>query len=264
MLLLLGSTGRIGRIVAAEAADAGVPIGAVDRAGDIRADGLTCGNIWNPDYKPEEPVYIADCSVDYSSAENMVSLETKKRALIQRLAERGKVAAYLTISSGAVEFDDSLILSDFHLEYKRQKIANEALAMALGGRCYCPRIYTLIGPETFKVKSVGWVNVIEQCRSSQRVMIDEKNELRSWISERVLRLRLGLWLRGTEVPQSETPICGTFSMSQIAEYMAHRLRKPLELVGTAMAGWLSVPYLASEANYPDSLDDVLDFCLGSG
>ena len=261
MLILLGSTGRIGRIVASEAAKAGLTIGKVDRSGTVLVDGTACGNIWDPEFDTGCRLHLADCSIDYSSPEKMVSLEIRKRALIASLAERGQLAAYLTISSGAVEFDDSLIQSDFHLKYKRQKLANEELAKALGNVSYSPRIYTLIGPETFQVKSVGWVNVVERCLSGSSVAIDARNEPRSWVSERLLSQKVADWLRGSLNPIVETPNCGIFHMSEIAAHMQSRLKKRIDVVVAAMDGWLTVPYVTSTVTHPEGIGEVLDLCL---
>ena len=260
-LVLLGSTGRIGRIVAAKAAEAGFEIATVDRIGTVQIEGNACGNIWSTTFDLGRKIHLADCSIDYSSVERMVALEKQKRVLVARLADKDVMSAYLTISSGAVEFDDSLIQSDFHLDYKRQKLANEALARALGSRSYSPRVYALIGPETFKVKSVGWVNVIEQCLAGNHVTIDKRNEPRSWLSEAALGERVAQWLQGTQSSIVETPSSGTFCMSEIVDYMRVREEKQIEVFASAMAGWLTVPYVTSAVSEPVSLEETLELCL---
>lgn len=261
MLVLLGATGRIGRIVASAAAKANFPIGRVDRTGVVSVEGAACGNIWDPKFSLGCQVHFADCSIDYSSLENMASFENRKRALVLNLAERGILTSFLTISSGAVEFDDRLIQSNFHLEYKRQKLATESLAKMLGDRAYCPRVYTLIGPETFKVKSVGWVNVVAQCLAGERVTIDVRNEPRSWVAEKILSGRIAEWLLGQSQPTVETPTSGVFYMSQLIDYMAVRLKRHIEAAAIPMAGWLTVPYVASGVSDPVSLEKTVDLCL---
>lgn len=261
MIILLGSTGRIGRLVASLCKMQQRQFAVADRRGDVFLDGRLISNLWTGLSELGDSISIADCSIDYSSIPNMQELEAKKRGLVNGLACEQRLVSYLTISSGAVDFDDALIKSEFYLAYKYEKLRNDDLAAAVGCNAYSPRVYTLIGKESFHRKGTGWVNVIEQCLQKKAVIIDERNELRSWVSEQTLQLEIAKWLRGQAASASLRPISGHFSMGQIVHIMENLLQEVISIEYMKMDGWLSAPYLASEISRADSLGDVIGSCL---
>lgn len=263
MIILLGSTGRIGRLVASLCKMQQHQLAVADRRGDVFLDGRLIGNLWTGLSELGDSISIADCSIDYSSIPNMQEFEAKKRGLVNGLACEQRLVSYLTISSGAVDFDDALIKSEFYLAYKYEKLRNDDLAAAVGCNSYSPRVYTLIGKESFHRKGTGWVNVIEQCLQKKAVIIDERNELRSWVSEQTLQLEIAKWLRGEGASASLRPISGHFSMGQIVHLMENHLQEAISIGYMKMDGWLSVPYLAREITRAENLAEVISSCLQS-
>ena len=67
MIILLGSTGRIGRLVASLCKMQQRTFAVADRGGDVFLDGRLIGNVWTGLSDLGDSISIADCSIDYSS-----------------------------------------------------------------------------------------------------------------------------------------------------------------------------------------------------
>jgi hypothetical protein len=241
--LLFGSTGRLGSLCANLVTARGIPFGNLQRNGDLLFAGSRIGNIDLGTAAPG-PYTVIDASVDYTSLEHMETHEDMKLAFLETLNSRGDLGGLLAFSSGVVEFDDGVIKTEWHRRYKRLKLRLEGFARDLSGPSYCPRLFVVIGPYSFKVATTGWVDVIRQVCAGARVGMAMPGEPRSWVAETFLSGELSRYFDAPGEVRRTTPLNGTFCLGEIARFAAEQQNRPIVIEPRAVTGWLSVPYVS--------------------
>ncbi len=255
--LLFGASGRIGSLCAGLLTERGIPYGTLGRHGELEFNAESLGNLHRGP-PPRGRYFVIDASVDHASLERMVAHERAKQAFIRSIDARRELAGLMAFSSGAVEFDDADITTDWHRRYKRLKLDLEALVRGLGCPAYCPRIFALMGPRSFRVTTIGWVDVVRQVCSGSRVAIGAPSEPRSWLAEDCLRAELTKFLEAPGNPLRSTLVNGTFCLRDVAEFTAAHVGRRIVIEPQYVGGWLRVPYLSGESPTPGySLDRVL-------
>jgi hypothetical protein len=256
--LVFGAGGRLGGLCTEVLAEAGVPYGTLQRNGDLMFADARLGSLHES--PPPGRYAVIDASVDYASLENMTAHEDAKMAFLEALRSRGDLAGLVAFSSGAAEFHDACITTEWHRTYKRLKRRLEGFAGRLTVPAYCPRIFVLIGPRSFQVATTGWVDVIRQVCAGTTVAIGAPSEPRSWVAEALLRAELTRFFAAPSEPRCGTPLNGTFCLGDIARFAAGRLQRAITIEPRAASGWLSVPYVSREPPLPApdlSLDSIL-------
>lgn len=256
MYILFGASGRIGRICVKTLNDLGKTFATVSRNGDIFYKNKIIGNYLNENLFGWQKSLIIDASIDYSSSSNLSIFEKSKRTFLQRLDAHGSLSGVVGFSSGAVDFLDEEIISDFYLNYKKEKLKLEKLLFELSCPVYCPRIYTLIGPESFKLKTIGWVDVITQAMSQDTVAIGDDLEMRTWVSEDLIQNQLKDFLVNPRGKWLTTPVSGIFNLGQLVEIISKNKHKSIRIIKIECMKWLSVPYVSNQYSSND-LEKIL-------
>lgn len=233
--LVFGASGRLGRVMLQGLAEAGIEPVLATRA--MLANFTKAGEL------PAFPqrIVVVDASIDYS---NMHKHEAEKHAFINRLAQSSRIGLIASFSSGAVDFEDALIANPAYLEYKRVKQHNLAFFRSLGARLFYPKIYTLVGPSSFAVKSTGWVQVLEQAATMDQVVIAHPGEPRSWVAEHCVRRLFATFIAGNQPEYLEAPVCGTFRLADIVSFCETRRGRHLAIQPGQANPWLTVSYVA--------------------
>jgi hypothetical protein len=160
--LLFGASGRLGMLVESRLISRGYKIIKAQR-------GWTESQIFevlidNGVFKdPSKVIGFCDCSIDYRSSKLFYEHESIKSNVMERLHIDGVLGFYLGFSSGIVEFDDHLIFDSFKLKYKIQKLSRLKLLKKFGIPFFFPKIFTIIGPISYSMKSTGWVSILDKC-----------------------------------------------------------------------------------------------------
>jgi hypothetical protein len=243
--LLFGASGRIGSLCAGLLTERRIPYGTLGRGGELVFGGESLGNLHGGPLAAGRYLVI-DASVDYASLERMVAHEDAKLSLIRSLEARGELAGLLAFSSGVVEFADEEITTEWHRRYKRLKLDLEAVARGLSCPAYCPRIFALIGPRSFRFTTLGWVDVIRQACCGARVGIGAPSEPRSWVAEEFLQAELARFFEAPGAEWRRTPVNGTFCLRDLALFAATHLNRSIVIEPRAVRSWLSVPYVSGE------------------
>jgi hypothetical protein len=241
--LLFGSTGRLGSLCANLVTVRGIPFGNLHRNGNLLFAGSGIGNIDLGTAAPGRYTVI-DASVDYTSLGRMEAHEDTKLAFLETLNARGDLGGLLAFSSGVVEFDDAVIKTEWHRRYKRLKLRLEGFAQDLSCPAYCPRLFVIIGPYSFKVATTGWVDVMRQVCAGARVGMAKPSEPRSWVAESFLSEELSRFFDAPGEPRRTTPLNGTFCLGEIARFVAEQQNRPIVVEPRDVPGWLSVPYVS--------------------
>ncbi|HEV2704040.1 MAG TPA: hypothetical protein VGV09_20610 [Steroidobacteraceae bacterium] len=254
--VVFGATGRLGRVMLQSLSDLGVEAIAVTRP--VLTKHIATGAL------PALPEHIMliDASVDYA---HLRQHEADKHTLIAALAQRTRIELVAAFSSGATDFDDALITNPSYLEYKRVKEQNLVFFQSLGARLFYPKIYTLIGPNSYGLKTIGWVSVLDQALRAGEVSIAHPNELRSWVSERAIRTLFAAFVAADHPDYLDAPVCGTFCLADIVGFCEVRRGCRLAIKPGQAAGWLQVPYVAprptqvgNDRNLQAELESLLD------
>lgn len=241
--LLFGERGRLGGLCAEVLVECRIPFGTLQRSGDLMFAGECLGNIHRGPAVPGR-FSIIDASIDHSSLERMIAHEDAKLAFMEALEARGGLSGLVAFSSGVVEFDDANITTDWHLRYKHLKLRFEAFAQNLSCPAYCPRLFVVIGPRSFRAVTTGWVSIVRQACVGGRVAIAAPAEPRSWVAETYLREVLARFFEAPEEYRPSTPLNGTFCLGDIARSVAGQLKRSIVIESCDAPGWLSVPYVS--------------------
>jgi len=244
--LLFGASGRLGRLCAALLRERGVAFGTLARNGDLQYGGSRVGNLHQADI-PSGRHLVIDASIDHGSLEAMLALETAKHAFLERLHARAGLAGLVAFSSGVAEFDESLIRTEWHRRYRQAKLHLERWAGGLSVPAYCPRLFVVIGAQSFTAPTTGWVDVVRQACGSSSVGMGAPDEPRSWVAEAYLGALLHAFLDAPERVLPATPLNGTFSLAQVARLTAQWQGKVVEFEHRTTTSWLSVPYVSRVA-----------------
>jgi len=193
--------------------------------------------------KTKSPIIFVDLSLDYSSVDAMINHELIKTMNIGALKKSGQLFAYVGASSGASQFPDSAILSQFYMHYANLKRQRKLFLKSLEIPFFYPDIFTLIGQSSYGQKTVGWVDVMDTCISSDEVCIGYPLELRSWVSESKLLHEMTQFI-SHPIHQIEGGITeGVFCLQDIVEIVQQCLNKKVSVKSKSCSRWLSVAYL---------------------
>jgi nucleoside-diphosphate-sugar epimerase len=251
--LLMGASGRLGRICRNIFLDSGQLFSTVNRDGDIEYEGKLVGNLFQLEFNIPGAVFIIDASIDYSSVDNLNAYEEVKRAFIFKIKEEARLEAVVAFSSGAIEFSDEFITDVFYQNYKNQKIKLEHFLNELERPFLCLRIYTLIGPESYKNKTTGWVSVLDKALKSDRVEISDPAELRSWVSEETVAKHICKFISMPIGKNILTPISGAFTLSEVVAVAATIKKENIKIFENKKNKWLSVPYVSNRNEWIDEV-----------
>lgn len=207
------------------------------------ADSLTTGCL----PKLPESIIVVDASIDYSE---MRKHEADKHALISRIAKRSRIELIASFSSGVVDFDSSLISNPFYHDYKRIKQDNLAFFRLFDVRLFYPKIYTLIGSNSYMVKTTGWVQVLDDALRGS-VSIAHPWEPRSWVSEDCVRRLFAEFVVGDRLDYLDAPVCGTFHLADIVAFAENRRQKQVAVRKGQATAWLNAPYVAPNPCHVD-------------
>jgi hypothetical protein len=252
--LVFGASGRLGKVMLQGLAETGIEPMLATRA--MLSNFTASGEL---PILPES-IVLVDASIDYS---DMPKHEAEKHAFIARLAQRSNIRLIASFSSGAVDFEDALIANSFYLEYKRVKQHNLAFFQSLGTRLFYPKVYTLVGPNSFAVKSTGWVQVLESAASLDDVAIAHPGEPRSWVSEHCVRHLFTSFVASNQPQYLEAPVCGTFRLADIVSLCETRRERRLAIQPGQANPWLAVPYVAPHPAHVDACNCDLGAQLAS-
>lgn len=255
--VVFGATGRLGRVMLQGLDRLGVESIPVTRhmLSNYRASG-------DLPVLPERLVLV-DASIDYA---NLRRHEADKQAMVEAIARRSRIELAASFSSGATDFDDALITNPFYLEYKRVKLDALAFLRSLATRVFYPKIYTLIGPASYVVKSTGWVQVLDQSCAADEVSIAHPHEPRSWVAEGCIQQLFASFVAGTRADYLEAPVCGTFRLADIVALCEARRGRSVAISRGQATPWLQVPYVAPHPDHvgpagcslPATLASLLD------
>lgn len=255
--LVFGSSGRLGQLAINVLKKKSAQIYILLRNGDITDGTKKITNLYDDSAIIPFDHCLIDASVDYSSLDNMLYFEDIKRTFIYKQYLGGSLKKFITFSSGVVEFDEVYFKNDFYLSYKKEKHTLENfLALLQGVHIYCPRIFTLIGKLTYNVKTVGWVNVLDQVLSNKIIKIGKYDEKKTWVSEDLVSKKIEEFISISRNFGVSTPLSGTFTLKEVAIQSAFILNKEIEFVFFENDTWLSAPYF-SKAKI-DNLSDLSD------
>jgi hypothetical protein len=241
--LLFGDRGRLGGLCAEVLAECRIPYGTLQRSGDLMFAGACQGNIYRGSAAPGH-FSIIDASIDHSSLDRMVAHEDAKLKFLEALEARGDLGGLVAFSSGVVEFENAQIKTDWHLGYKHLKLRLEAFAQSLSCPAYCPRLFVVIGPRSFRAATTGWVSIVRQACVGGRVEIAAPTEPRSWVAEIYLREVLARFFEAPQEYRPSTPLNGTFCLGDIARSVAGQLKRSIVIESCDAPSWLSVPYVS--------------------
>ena len=262
--ILLGASGRLGGVCRQVLQSSELDIATVDRSGDVCLNSEIIGNIYRQELDSSYKYFIFDAAIDYSSIKKLNEYEEVKRAYIETLSSKNLLLGIIAFSSGAVDFSDELIANVFYKNYKNQKIKLENFLLGLPTPSLCLRIYTLIGPESFKRKSTGWVSVFEQALESSAVEISDPSELRSWVSEDIVRKYISQFIGRPSGCNIITPISGVFNLTRVVEIASNIKNADILIRKTVSQKWLNVPYVCHqkkwlvEANFSEYLIGLIE------
>lgn len=252
--LLFGGTGRLGRVMRRALDALGIDTLAIGREALSRYldDGVP------PPLPPR--LMLVDASIDYA---NLRGHEADKQAMIADIARRHEIELVASFSSGAVDFDDALITNPSYRDYKRVKQDNLAFFQSLGARLFYPKIYTLVGPSSYAVKTTGWVQVLDQATNEGAVSIAHPHEPRSWVSERGVERLFASFATGERPDYLGAPVSGTFRLADIVAFCDARHGRKVAIGPGQATPWLRVPYVAPEPDRVGADDCDLQATLAS-
>jgi hypothetical protein len=243
--IIFGSSGRLGRLAIQILKKKSIEFYVLSRKGDITNGIEKIANIYDESATIPFKHCLIDASIDYSSIDNMVHFESIKRKFIYSQYLKGNLIKIVAFSSGAVEFDDANFKNNFYLIYKKEKNILENFLVSLNGtQTYCPRIFTLIGKESYKVKTVGWVNIVDQVLSMNCVRIGKFDKEKTWVSEDLVSKKIDDFISDTKNYGVSTPFSGIFTLKEVAIQSAFILNKNIEFKFYENDTWLSVPYIS--------------------
>lgn len=237
--LIFGATGRLGRMMLQSLEKLHIPSLTITRG--ILADYLTTRVL---PALPRRPILIIDASIDYTSIAHLRRHEAEKHDLMEAIAQQYEIKLIASFSSGATDFDDALINNIFYKEYKQVKQENLVFFQSLNVRVFYPKIYTLIGPFSLAIRSTGWVNVFEQARTLEEVIIAHPNEPRSWVAESVIQKLFFDFTTGHQTEYLAAAVCGTFQLADIVSFFEQCRGRSLKIKRGQATPWLKVPYVA--------------------
>lgn len=251
-IILMGPTGRLGRVCKRALYPFGTLTVDVIRGGIIRFNDQSTYSLEDAGCLEGNWVVI-DASVDYSSLEAFLSWESRKRKFVQQLYNDGKLEAYVAFSSGIVEFDPGFIDDEFKKEYRAAKVTLEKFATSLNVPIYCPRIFTLIGPETWAYGKIAWVQVAKQVIEQGFAMVAYPDEIKSWVAESTIEAQIRDFVSGKHTKKSEilTPLDGTFTLRDIVNIVSFQFGMSSRLELIVMKSWLDVDY---KSTMPHTMD----------
>jgi hypothetical protein len=243
--IVFGSSGRLGRLAADVLQKKSIKFYTLSRSGDITNGIEIIANLYEESAIIPFKHCLIDASIDYSSTDNMALFESSKRKFIYKQYLNGNLSKIISFSSGAVEFKESFFKNDFYLSYRREKNTLENFLTSLNGiQSYCPRIFTLIGKETYKVKTVGWVSVVDQVLSNSCVRVGKFDEKKTWVSEDLVSKKIDDFISDSKNYGVSTPFSGVFTLKEVAIQSALILNKTIEFKFYDNDTWLSVPYIS--------------------
>ena len=246
--LLFGASGRLGQILESRLLSYGFIVIKVPR--DWHENQIMeVLNKFNASEYSGEVIGFCDCSIDYRSSKLFLEHERFKSGVIERMHLNGLLGFYLGFSSGVVEFDDSLIMDSFKLDYKKEKLSRLQMLKRLGIPYYFPKIFTVIGKVAYKTKSTGWASVVYKCINENSVYISDSYELRSWIAEEKIAASIDMYLDNPTTKVEGVLTSGIFSLGEIVGVCEAILAKRIRINKVGSNRWLKCAYVNQFADF---------------
>jgi hypothetical protein len=214
-----------------------------------------------------QPVQFIDFSVDYKSADCFKSHEAFKKKLLIKLLRGSSLEFYMGMSSGAAQFPIDIIEDDFYKLYATSKTEHKKFLSEIERPIFFPQLFTLIGKESFRFKTTGWVDVVEKIVSKSDLVISDPYELRSWVSERTLQESMVEFLRNPKSNFFGSILDGNFSLSELVDIVSHLYGFKTQYRISKRAKWLPIAYVnqyRTEHNGSRLLDQVIADLLNKG
>ncbi len=208
-----------------------------------------------------EKIILLDSSVDHSSIANLIAHETFKRNVISTLHSSNALEKAIGFSSGITMVDAARIRASapHMLEYRSQKLAQEALFSSLACPVFIPNIFTLVGPITYATQGAAWANILKaRLLRSSGIVLNEPGAKKAWTSEfRVFRSVLDFLAAPAPLSTRGPLVNGDFTLSEIAKGAYLDLPELAYSTGN-VAGWLDGDYFPeSHATDHQSVHDAL-------
>ena len=193
-----------------------------------------------------ERFVILDSSVDHSSTANLVKHEAFKRDAITTINNHNLLAMAIGFSSGITLVDASRIsdAAPHMLEYRNQKLVQEALFNSLECPVFLPNIFTLVGPISYATQSAAWAQILKaRLLRSPCVALNEPYAKKAWTSEfRVFKTVLDFLTEETPRSIRGALVNGVFTLSYVATE-AYLSVPALPYSNGSGSGWLTGDYL---------------------
>lgn len=246
--LLFGASGRLGLLVESRLISRGYEVIKVQRGWSDHQilEALNKGDNFKD---PKKKIGFCDCSIDYTSTELFYEHERTKSKVMEHLHAAGMLGFYLGFSSGIVEFDDCLIFDAFKLAYKEQKLSRLTTLKNFGIPFFFPKIFTVIGPISYRAKSTAWVAILDKCIGGSVVDIADPLELRSWVSEEKILSSVDIFLENPNFMVEGALISGTFSLGEIVILCGNIFSKKISIRQASNKNWLGCAYINQFCDY---------------
>jgi len=260
IILRFGKSGRLARIceTAARLTHPESPFFSATRGGAFQAgqgggvlQADQGGGVWPTidallQSQANQQVLVLDASVDHSSSAALIAHESFKRETIASLGRAGVLARVIGFSSGIALIDAARIqpTAAHMLEYRCQKLAQEALFAGLACPVYLPQLFTLVGPITYAGQSAAWAQILKaRLERAGGTVLNEPHARKAWVSEfHVLRTLLNFLAAPKPANHTGPLVSGEFTLAQIASD-PDLPAPPLAYTQGAGQGWLSGDYL---------------------
>jgi hypothetical protein len=201
-------------------------------------------------------IYLFDCSIDHSSTEAILAHEIEKQNKILEISSHAAKLFYIGFSSGIMSIPEERIKLSHMKTYRSAKEKQEKFAEYLNTPCFVPRIYTLIGRNTYIRKAAAWASILAaRIQNEPSYLITDPNQKREWVSEVNLKERVKRFIDNPSVKEIGVSISeGTFTHGEIAQCETDNNLTPLNYITGESKSWLIGDYVSA---YPPKQDHVL-------
>lgn len=249
IFVLFGSSGRLGGLVKKVLLNLGHELFIYSKNGtylDISSENIDYSSLVNRAIRKDSKLVFCDCSVDYSSIEHFNAHEEFKITLMKSMVDGNLLHAYIGFSSGVVQFNPNLINDNFKNQYRTKKLQTKEFLLKNSIACFYPDIFTLIGQNSYKFGSTGWVDVLNQalhCDEDELIKINHPYELRSWVSEKTIENSLIRFISLGKGQYFGAIVDGEFSLSMIVDIVNISLKRNRIIKTVQGKGWLLCSYM---------------------
>lgn len=200
--------------------------------------------------------YIFDCSIDHSSSEAILVHEIDKQRKILEIINFSAEAFYVGFSSGIMGIPEERIKLPHMKTYKSAKSKQEKFARSLNIPCFVPRIYTLIGKNTYQRRAAAWASIFAARISNEAgYVITDPDQKREWVSEIYLKEAIKRFIDEPSAEQVGISMSeGVFTHGDIAQCTTDNRIPSLDYAIGVSNSWLTGDYVS---DHPPKHDPAL-------